>query len=163
MSVGFSDARSDRYPPESQMPTSKPISVKKWRSIRKLAMTPRTFLQQKLTEIKDKVEKSEAALNDYRRKRGIVTDLNQDPTKPEQGQPLLQRLNELNSELSKASGDKIKLETLHQLVEHGHYESLPEVLNNPVIQELKEESAKLSAEYASLVTDLIRATIHSTT
>ena len=27
---------------------------------------------------------------------------------------------------------------------------LPEVLNNPVIQELKEESAKLSTEYASL-------------
>ena len=108
------------------------------------------FLQQKLTEIKDKVEKSEAALNDYRRKRGIVTDLNQDPMKPEQGQPLLQRLNELNTELSKASGDKIKLETLHQLVAHGRYESLPEVLNSPVIQELKEESAKLSTEYASL-------------
>jgi len=108
------------------------------------------FLQQKLTEIKDKVEKSEAALNDYRRKRGIVTDLNQDPMKPEQGQPLLQRLNELNTELSKASGDKIKLETLHQLVARGRYESLPEVLNSPVIQELKEESAKLSTEYASL-------------
>jgi capsular exopolysaccharide synthesis family protein len=108
------------------------------------------FLQQKLTEIREKVEKSEAALNDYRRKRGIVTDLNQDPMKPEQGQPLLQRLNELNTELSRASGDKIKLETLHQLVAHGRYESLPEVLNSPVIQELKEESAKLSAEYASL-------------
>src|SRR5579871_6573455 len=72
------------------------------------------FLEQKLAEIRDKVEKSEAALNDYRRKRGIVTDLNQDPGKPAQGQPLLQRLNELNSELSKASGSKIKLETLHQ-------------------------------------------------
>jgi capsular exopolysaccharide synthesis family protein len=108
------------------------------------------FLQQKLTEIRDKVEKSEAALNDYRRKRGIVTELTQDPLKPEQGQPLLQRLNELNTELSKASGEKIKLETLHQLVERGRYESLPEVLSNPVIQELKEESAKLSTEYASL-------------
>jgi len=108
------------------------------------------FLQQKLTEIKDKVEKSEAALNDYRRKRGIVTELNRDPSIPEQGQPLLQRLNELNSELSKASGNKIKLETLHQLIERGRYESLPDVLNNPVIQELKEESAKLSTEYASL-------------
>ena len=108
------------------------------------------FLQQKLTETKDKVEKSEAALNDYRRKRGIVTELNQDPTKPEEGQPLLQRLNELNSELSKASGDKIRLETMHQLIAQGRYESLPDVLTNPVIQELKEESAKLSAEYSSL-------------
>jgi polysaccharide biosynthesis transport protein len=108
------------------------------------------FLQQKLTEIKDKVEKSEAALNDYRRKRGIVTQLNQDPTKPDQGQTLLQRLNELNSELSKASGSKIRLETLHQLVQQGRYESLPDVFSNPVIQQLKEESAKLSTEYASL-------------
>lgn len=108
------------------------------------------FLEQKLTGIQDKVEKSEAALNAYRHNRGIVTELNQDPGTPEEGQPLLQRLNELNSELSKASGNRIKLETLHQLIQQGRYESLPDVLSNPVIQDLKEESVKLSSEYASL-------------
>lgn len=108
------------------------------------------FLQQKLLEIRDKVEKSEAALNDYKRKRGIVTEAMKDPMKPEESEPLLQRMNELNTELSKASGNRIKLETLHQLVKKGHYDSLPDILNNPVIQKLKEDIAKLSRSYASM-------------
>jgi polysaccharide biosynthesis transport protein len=103
------------------------------------------YMQQKLSELKRQVEHSEAALNAYRRERGIVTfSLN------EKGQSLMERLNELNVDLAKAESTKISLETQHQLIASGDYETLPEVVSNELVQRLKEETTRLASEYASL-------------
>jgi polysaccharide biosynthesis transport protein len=108
------------------------------------------FLQQKQIEVKEKVEKSEAALNKYRKDRGIVTLQSRDSNGEARGEPLMQRLTELNSELTKASGARIELESQHQLIRKGDYESLPAVISNPLIQKLKEEVGDLSVQYASM-------------
>ncbi len=107
------------------------------------------FLQQKLAELKDKVEKSEAALNAYRRNRGIVT-LDGGSQSSSAMSPLMQRLQELNTQLTQAASKRIALETQHQMIERGDYQSLPEVISNPVIQSLKEQVAQLSMQYAAL-------------
>lgn len=103
------------------------------------------YMEQKLAELKRQVEHSEAALNAYRRERGIATfSLN------EKGQSLMERLNELNVDLAKAESTKISLETQHQLIASGEYETLPEVVNNELVQRLKEETTRLASEYASV-------------
>lgn len=106
------------------------------------------FLQTKLTQLKDEVEKSEAALNAYRRARGIVTL--ESNTKGNSVSPLMQRLAQLNEQLTVASSKRIALETQHQMIVRGDYDSLPEVISNPVIQSLKEQVAQLSLQYAAL-------------
>jgi len=108
------------------------------------------FLQQKQVEVREKVERSEAALNKYRKDRGIVTLQSRDSSGEGRGEPLMQRLTELNSELTKTSGARIELESQHELIRKGDYESLPAVISNPLIQRLKEEAGDLSVQYASM-------------
>ncbi|HEX4209768.1 MAG TPA: Wzz/FepE/Etk N-terminal domain-containing protein, partial [Candidatus Binataceae bacterium] len=108
------------------------------------------FLNQKLGELKDNVEKSEAALNAYRRKAGIVTLENSEQNSQAGSNPLTQRLGELNTQLTDASSKRIALGTQHQMITRGEYASLPEVISDPVIQSLKEQVAQLSTQYAAL-------------
>jgi succinoglycan biosynthesis transport protein ExoP len=108
------------------------------------------FLQVKLVELRDKVEKSEATLNAYRRSRGIVT-LEADEQKAGVGDnPLIQRLTQLNSQLTQAASKRITLGTQHRMIARGGYDSLPEMISNPVIQNLKEQVAQLSMQYAAM-------------
>jgi capsular exopolysaccharide synthesis family protein len=108
------------------------------------------FLQQKVGELKDKVEQSEAALNQYRRDRGIVALENGDEKSGTKTSPLMQRIEQLNTELTQASERRITLETEHQLIAKRNYESLPEVISNQVIQNIKEQVSQLSTQYASM-------------
>ena len=103
------------------------------------------FLGKKLIELKDKVEKSEAALNDYRRERGMVVTTGEDKNKV-----VLERLTDLNKALTETSTERIALEAQAKLIRRGNYDTLPAVANNPLIQNLKEEESKCEAEYASL-------------
>lgn len=107
------------------------------------------FLQQKLGELRDKVEESEAALNAYRRRRGIVT-LEGGDEKSSTSSPLMQRLTQLNAQLTEAASKRITLETQHQMIARGEYDSLPEVISNQVIQSLKEQVAQLAMQYAAM-------------
>ena len=111
--------------------------------------TVEDFLQQKLADLKDRVESSEAALNKYRRDRGIVTLESADAKNPDRS-PLVQRMSEINTDLTQAQNRRMILETEHQLIAQGTYDSLPEVIANPVIQNLKEETTQLYTEYASM-------------
>ena len=107
--------------------------------------TARQFLETKLQEVKDRVEKSEAALNDYRRQRGIVAAPSED-----KGHVLTQRLADLEKALTSAETERIALETETHLEKAGDYDSLPMVINSALIQNLKQEYAKADADYASL-------------
>jgi polysaccharide biosynthesis transport protein len=108
------------------------------------------FLQQTLGELRDKVETSEATLNSYRRSRGIV-ELESGEQRADAGDsPLMQRLTQLNHELTAAAARRITLETQHQMIAHGEYDALPEVISNQVIQNLKEQVAQLSTKHAGL-------------
>jgi capsular exopolysaccharide synthesis family protein len=107
--------------------------------------TARQFLEKKLQEVQERVEKSEAALNGYRRQRGIVAAPSEDKTRV-----LTQRLADLEKALTGAETERITLETETHLVRAGDYDSLPTVISSTLIQNLKQEYAKAEADYASL-------------
>src|SRR5205085_2198283 len=103
------------------------------------------FLQRKLLELKDRVERSEAALNSYRSQRGIVEFSLRDT-----GGVMTTRLNDLNAALTRAETARITLAAQEQLIQKGDYESLSRVVNSSLIQKMKEDVATLRERYASM-------------
>jgi len=105
----------------------------------------RQFLEKKLVELKERVEKSEAALNNYRRDRGIVAF-----TLDDKGNIINQRLIELNQALTKAETERIDFESQDNLIHKRSYDSLPAVINSSLIQNLKAQLDVLEGQYASM-------------
>jgi capsular exopolysaccharide synthesis family protein len=103
------------------------------------------FLEGKLIELKERVEKSEAALNAYRRDRGIVTFGLHD-----RGRIVMQNLTDLNKALMAAETARIDLEAQDDVIRKGEYDSLPAVVNSALVQSLKTDVARLSAQYAAM-------------
>jgi capsular exopolysaccharide synthesis family protein len=102
------------------------------------------FLKDKLGELETHIEQSEVALNSYRRERGIVAG-SSDKTRV-----VMERLIDLKKALTAAETDRINLDAQAHLLRTPDYNSLPAVLNGPVIQSLKQEQARVEEEYASL-------------
>ena len=105
------------------------------------------FLAGKLDELKQRVEQSELALNNYRRDKGIVPGLislngNQDV--------VVEQLNKLNRDLQEAHLKTINLGTQLELVKAGRTDALPQVMDNKVIQGLKGDLDQLESRYASM-------------
>jgi polysaccharide biosynthesis transport protein len=105
----------------------------------------REFLEKKLVELKERVERSEAALNNYRRDRGIVSF-----TLDDKGTIMNQRLTELNKALTKAETDRIEFESQQNLINKRDYNGLPAVISSPLIQQLKEQREVIAGQYASM-------------
>jgi len=104
-----------------------------------------SFLQRELTELKGKVENSEAALEAYRRKNGIVSFDVQDRNTVAQ-----RRMENLTRTLTAVETKRITAEAQVQLVRSGSYESLPQVIANPVIATLEPRVQELQAQYADM-------------
>ncbi len=105
------------------------------------------FLQNKLAELKERVEKTEAALNAYRRDHGVIAFSLDEKGK---GQMLEEHLTDLNNSLVKVETDRIAQEAQHDLIQHGAADSLPAVMQNALIQSLKQQVAQLAAQYAAM-------------
>lgn len=108
------------------------------------------WLGERLKRIKKKLEDSEAALQRYKEDKKIVS-----ASLGERRNTVGSRLNELSSNLTQAKTERIGLETLYNQVKYlskkpGMIESVPEVIKNPLIQELKVEYSRVQAEYAEL-------------
>src|SRR5262249_29461545 len=56
----------------------------------------------------------------------------------------------LSRELTRTEAQKIALETQHEAIQNGNYESLPAVINSVLIQNLKQQSIELAVEFASM-------------
>jgi polysaccharide biosynthesis transport protein len=101
------------------------------------------FLENKLVELRKRVEMAEAALNRYRRDKGIVS-------LDDKENIVTHRLTDLNARLTAAEADRIGFEAQVRLIQSKDYDSLPAVLSSGLIQNLKGELARLEGEYASL-------------
>jgi polysaccharide biosynthesis transport protein len=93
--------------------------------------------------LKDRVEKSEMALNEYRRDKGILS-------LDEKENIVVDRLSDLNRRLTEAEANRIDLEAQVRLVHKRDYHSLPAVLDNALIQTLKGQLTPREAEYTQL-------------
>jgi polysaccharide biosynthesis transport protein len=105
------------------------------------------FLEGKLTQTREQLEASEAAVNSYRRDKGIVPGLISVNGKED---VVLDRLNKLSSDLQEAHLQTIGLETQVSMIKQGHQDALPAVVENKLVQTLKAQLDSDEAEYATL-------------
>ena len=101
----------------------------------------RTFLQERLAQIKVKLEDSEKELNTYTRKEGII--------KPDDKQqsPDSQVLGEFTTALAKVQGERIRAEAQYQQGRAGDPAALYALVDKSLIQEYKKSQAKLEGDY----------------
>jgi succinoglycan biosynthesis transport protein ExoP len=104
------------------------------------------FLKQRLVELKESLEKSEVALNDYRRAKGIVPGLISLDGKET---VVLDRVSVLSKELTQAQIQKVELEAqVEQLKKNGS--GTLAFQQNKAIEGIQSQLSTIDAEYASL-------------
>jgi capsular exopolysaccharide synthesis family protein len=108
------------------------------------------FLEKKLVELEKRIEKSESALNDYRRQRGIVVFA---PDDNDKDQMSAQRISELNRVVVGAETQRIALQADAETIRAGRYDALPAVVASGLIQNLKSEASKLEGDYAHMANE----------
>ena len=100
----------------------------------------RTFLEEKLQQIKLKLEESEKQVVAYAQKEGIV---NVDDKISVVGA----NLKALNESLATTTAERIKTEQLWSQAQAGNAFGLPQVLNDKLIEKAREKRTELMAEY----------------
>ncbi|MGD0920890.1 MAG: polysaccharide biosynthesis tyrosine autokinase [Terriglobia bacterium] len=101
------------------------------------------WLSNQLVGLKAKLEKSEDALQAYAQAHSILF--------VEDRKNLVNaRLEQLQTEYTKAQADRFQKESLYSLVQAGKVQDLPGVLGNNLIQELSVRLAELERDYAQL-------------
>jgi len=107
------------------------------------AKEARDWLEKQLEILKARVETSEEKLNKYARKNEIIG-------LDEKQNIVTQRLTELSTALTQATSERISKESLYKETEDKNIDSIPAVLNNPLIQKLTNDYTTLEAEYFQL-------------
>ncbi len=113
----------------------------------------RRFLEQRLVQLRNRIDDSERQLVEYARSKGIVNlpaiatggaNGNQSSERSLAGENLAA----LNTELVSATADRVRAGSRLS----GNPSDVTEALNNPTISSLREKRAELSADYAKLMT-----------
>jgi capsular exopolysaccharide synthesis family protein len=109
-----------------------------------LSAEAREFLAQRLAELRDKVHAAENKLNAFRQKHGVVS--------LEKGENIVvDRLVDLNKELTRARGERIQAESLYRMTRNRNTDYLAQVLNSGLVQQLKGNLAALETEKGRLL------------
>lgn len=99
------------------------------------------FLNVQIKELMNDIALKEQEIQKYAQEKEIVSlDNNENIT--------VQQLVELNTEYTRAQTKRIEKESIYKSVINGSADSIPEILNNNLIQELKTQYARLESEYA---------------
>ncbi|WP_301101391.1 polysaccharide biosynthesis tyrosine autokinase [Propionivibrio sp.] len=101
----------------------------------------KTFLQERLEQVKAKLEDSEKNLNKFAREQEIIKG------DEKQSSVDSQTLQEFTVALAKVQQERIQSESVYTQMKAAKTQGIPEVLLNPTIQRLKETKAKLEADY----------------
>ena len=101
----------------------------------------KTFLEERIGQVKGKLEEAERAQVEYARAQGIfIFDKDAGTTNG-------QNLQEFNGAMAKAEQERIKAESLWNQVSSLQAGVLPRELENGLIQSLKSDKAKLQSDY----------------
>ncbi|MBX9757154.1 MAG: polysaccharide biosynthesis tyrosine autokinase [Beijerinckiaceae bacterium] len=100
----------------------------------------RAFLDERLQQLKIKLQDSERQLVEYAQKNGIV---NVDDKRPES----LANLQAVQNALAEAGTARLKREQLWEQAQINQGMSLPQVLTDPIIQSARQRAAALQATY----------------
>ncbi len=104
----------------------------------------RNFLQERLAQVKTKLEESERELLDYASREQIVAI--------DQKENVIARsLEEANKAAAEATQRRIAAESIYRQLATTGSQGLPRVLDNPIIQELKQKRGELESQYRDVV------------
>ncbi len=103
----------------------------------------REWLNRQLADLKAKVERADEVLQAFGSKHDIIS-------LEEKENITTQRLMELNEALAKAEMERMAKEALFRQTQDDHLHSLPLLLENKLIQELKQSLIQLEAQYLKL-------------
>lgn len=107
------------------------------------------WLARQLDDLKGKVEKADEDLRAFASKHGIIS-------LEEKENIVIQRLSELNEALAKAEAERMGKEALYKQTQSPTPDSLPPILENKLVQELKQASIQLEAQYVKLSETLFK-------
>jgi polysaccharide biosynthesis transport protein len=110
-----------------------------------LTQVAQEFLEQKKTELQKKLQESEEELNRFERANNVLSVGKGDGI-------VVDRLVDLNKQLTAARAQRIDAESLYQIVQNTSYQDLTEVMKQGLVQQLKSNLATLEAENARLAT-----------
>lgn len=108
-----------------------------------LTKEARDFLEKKLADIKDKLERSEKALDDFRQGHSVVSLEGNDNI-------VAERMVDLNRRLVEARTKRIEVEALYRTLSDKNPQNLSQIIANTRIQELKTQLGSLEVESARL-------------
>lgn len=107
------------------------------------AMQAKEYLTKQLEELKIRVEQSEEKLQKYANANEIIKiDENQNT--------ITKKLDELNSELTKAQSERISKESLYKEIQNKNNSELPNSVSNSLLEKLRGEYASSETEYIQL-------------
>ena len=101
------------------------------------------WLTKQLEVLKARVERTDEELQAFASKHDIIS-------LEEKENITIQRLTELNEALTRAESDRMAKEALHKQARDRNFDSLPLILENKLIQDLKQASIQLDAQYMRL-------------
>lgn len=107
----------------------------------------REFLEERIAQTKARLEESERALVAYAANQQIINLREADSPNGEAQSLLGMNLSTLNGALAQARADRVAAEAKWRQSSAAPLTSLPEVLQNPAVQRLTEERARVQAEY----------------
>jgi succinoglycan biosynthesis transport protein ExoP len=110
---------------------------------RRASREARAFLEEKLVELRERLEESEGALNAYRVKHGIVS-------LEDKSNVVLERFADINQRLTEAEVERIAREADAALIRSRQAESLPAVIESQLVRTLKEQLVELEGQHAAM-------------
>jgi polysaccharide biosynthesis transport protein len=109
-------------------------------------METSAWLSRQLDDLRDKMDQSNRVLVTFQQKTGIA-DLDQNKS------TLAERMAELDRQLALAESDRIQFEALLGKAQKASPESLPQIGDNPVVQQLTQKVAESRAELSKAQVD----------
>jgi polysaccharide biosynthesis transport protein len=101
------------------------------------------FLEQEIDRVQRELAQAEGALNDFRRQHQVISlDDNENS--------IVERLRDLSRRVTEAQADRITAESDFRLVQNREYDSLPAIINNPLVNSLKGEVSRLETQQAQI-------------
>ena len=101
------------------------------------------FLTAQIAKLQTDIADKEQKLQQYGAEKNIVSLSDTETT-------IVEKLGEFNRALTEAQIDRVKKETYYGMIKGVSPESIPEAINNPLIQRLREDYGKLSREYVKM-------------
>jgi len=101
------------------------------------------FLSEQIESLKKEISQKEQELQNYGQEKDIVILSDKETT-------MLDKISELNKALTEAQIERVRKESYYVGIKDASPDFIPEAMNNPLIQRLREDYLKLSREYAKM-------------